>query len=171
MSAAQNFQKLTAFFAKLEEKIQVAVPPIVAESAVEYFKESFRTKSFNGVAWDKTKRPVRRGSLMVRSGALMASIRPASVTAEKIVISAGSSKVPYAKIQNEGGAISRAARSELFARNRHTKGKKKGLFKKGTTAGRGFTFSAYTYNMPARPFMGITQGLTEIIRDRIKRIM
>jgi len=177
MSAANNSFKIAAFFAKQEDKIKAVIPQMIAETAVEFYKESFRNKGFDGIPWKPTKKTVRKGSLMVRSGALVASIRPGSVTPDKVTIQAGSSKVPYAKIQNEGGKISRAARTETFVRNRYTTGKKgkmfggMGAYKKGTTAGRGLTFKAHSYNFPARPFMGQSALLNQRIIDRIKKIM
>lgn len=174
MRANNNRQTIRQYFDRLETRIKTKVPPIIAETAVESFKENFTSKSFNGVPWPKTKRPVKRGSLMVRTGALMASIRPGEVSMERIVINAGSSRVPYARVHNEGGEINRAARTENFVRNRYTTGKKAkyfggmGAFKKGTTAGRGLTFKAYKYTMPRRQFMGNSRQLNGRIIQRIK---
>lgn len=171
---SSNSEKLTAWFSKFQHRMDVRVPQIIAETAVEYFKESFIKKSFNGKAWPATKKPVKRGSLMVRSGALMSTIRPSLITANTVVTSAGSSKVRYARVHNEGGTIDRAERSETFVRNRHTTGRKSkyfggmGLYKRGTTAGRGLTFKAYSYKMPQRQFMGHTKELNNRIINRIK---
>jgi phage gpG-like protein len=174
MAAKDNKQKIQQFFAKLKADIQVKVPVIIAETAVESFKENFTSKSWNGAPWPKVKRPVKRGSMMVRTGALMASIRPVEVSMIRVAINAGSSKVPYARVHNEGEIINRAARSETFVRNRYTTGKKSkyfggmGAFKKGTTAGRGLTFKAYSYSMPRRQFMGHSHQLNDRIIKRIK---
>jgi hypothetical protein len=65
------------------------IPAIVAETAVMYFKQRFRTKEWDGTPWPPTKRPVKRGSLMVRTGKLVNSIRPKKVTKTEVVISAG----------------------------------------------------------------------------------
>lgn len=81
-----------------------ALPRMVAEEAVEYSRTRFSEKAFNGVPW----KPVspryhpRRGTLMVRSGKLLNSVRVARVTPRKVVIAAGNSKVPYAQVHNEG---------------------------------------------------------------------
>ena len=83
-----------------------ALPDIVAEEAVEYSRRRFTEKAFDGKPW----RPVspnyhpRRGTLLVRSGALLNSVRVASVTPQKVVITAGNSKVAYARAHNEGFA-------------------------------------------------------------------
>ena len=169
-----NIEKLNAWFKRLDQKLTEGVAPIVAETAVEYFKESFTTKSFNGKAWQKTKRPNPKGSLMVRSGKLVNSIRPAKVDSNRVVISAGSSRVPYARIHNEGGAITQAARTETFVRNRYTRGARgkmfggMGAFKRGTTPGQGYTFKERSIKIPARPFMGGSAILNKRIITRIK---
>ena len=81
-----------------------ALPDIVAEEAVEYSRRRFTEKTFDGKPW----RPVspnyhpRRGTLLVRSGALLNSVRVASITPQKVVITAGNSKVAYARAHNEG---------------------------------------------------------------------
>ncbi|MFC0182759.1 phage virion morphogenesis protein [Pseudarcicella hirudinis] len=143
------------------------VPAIISETATEYFKESFVTKSFDGKAWTPAKRNEKRGSLMVRTGALMGSIRPSLVSASKVTISAGSTKVPYAKVHNEGGEVILPPRSETFIRNRN----KKGRFKKGTVSGQGFTLKESRFNMPKRQFMGHTQKLNNIIVQRIQSLL
>ena len=81
-----------------------ALPELVAEEAAEYSRSRFTEKAFDGKPW----RPVspnyhpRRGTLLVRSGALVNSIRVSSVTPQRVVVSAGNSKVPYARAHNEG---------------------------------------------------------------------
>lgn len=164
----QFFQKQNRFFSK-------DIPAIISKTSVEYFKESFRAKSFDGKPWpslSKRYKP-KRGSMMVRSSKLMNSIRDTETTATKVVISAGNSRVPYAKIHNEGGVIQKAARSETFVRNRYTRGAKSkafgglGLYKKGTKAGQGLTFKAHQINMPKRQFMGYAFELNERIIRRI----
>lgn len=174
MSKAE--QQINKFFAKHQKFFQKDAPAIIAKTAVEYYKESFRTKGFDGKPWpalSKRYKP-KRGSMMVRSSKLMNSIRDTQTTPERVVISAGNSQIPYARIHNEGGQIQRAARSEIFVRNRHTRGKKAkafggmGLYKKGTTAGKGLTFKAYTVRIPQRQFMGHALALNKRIIDRFK---
>jgi len=165
-------QQFTTHLRQLASRIshmqRAQLPNILAEKATAYFKQRFTTKEWDGVPWPATKRKVKRGSLMVRSSNLVNSIQPKTVTAELIVISAGNSKVAYAQIHNEGGTIQRHARSELFVRNRITKGKRKGKFKKGTTAGRGYTFGASTATMPKRQFMGHSPVLNQHLINAIQ---
>lgn len=78
------------------------------------------------------------------------------------VAGAGTNKI-YAAIQNFGGTISQHPRSELFVRNRVTKGKNKGRFARGTKPGKGVTTGSRTITIPARPFAQITdQEVREI---------
>lgn len=76
---------------------------IVAETATEYFKGSFRRKAFDGAGWKRTDK--RTGSTLLSSGNLMNSIRPSEVSRNRVVISAGNEHVGYARIHNEGGEI------------------------------------------------------------------
>lgn len=100
-----DLKSLDQFFKSLNEYGRRAVPRIIAEKATEHFKRRFTTKEFDGTPWPQTKKIVKRGSLMVRSGKLVNSIRPKTVSMERVTISAGSSKVPYAKAHNEGETI------------------------------------------------------------------
>jgi phage gpG-like protein len=162
-----TYKNIEDFFTNFYPKFDTVIPQIIAETATEDFKNNFKIKSFDGVAWEETKKPVKKGSLMVRSGALVSSVRPAVVNSTLVRISAGNSKVPYAAAHNEGLTITRSSYSENFKRNRVASGKRKGKFKKGTTAGQGFTVKEYSYSMPKRQFMGRTDALNQKIKDRI----
>lgn len=130
------------------------IPAIVAETAVMYFKLRFRTKEWDGTPWPPTKRPVKRGSLMVRTGKLVNSIRPKKVTKTEVVISAGSYKVPYAQVHNEGftGVV-----------NVHSYVRKM----------QGKTVMVKSHNrrvhIPRRQFMGSSPRLNEAIENRIQK--
>lgn len=164
-----NGEKINAWFNRFEHRMDTMVPGIIAETANEYYKESFTRKSWDNSPWAPVKKANKKGSLMVRSGKLVNSVRPAIVTPARVVMSAGSSKVPYARVHNEGDLISRAPRSETFIRNRKASGKGKGRFKRGTSSGQGFSFRAYSYNMPQRQFMGHSAILNKRIITRIKQ--
>ncbi|MDO9554540.1 phage virion morphogenesis protein [Rhodonellum sp.] len=172
----KNKQEIEAFFQEHKRFFDKQAPAIIAKTAVEYYKARFTEKNWDGNAWpeiSKTYKP-KRGSLMVRSSKLMNSIRDTQTTQTKVVISAGNSKVPYAKIHNEGGTITRGARSETFVRNRYKKGPKSkafggmGLFRKGVEPGKGLSFKAYTISIPKRQFMGYAASLNEKIIQRFK---
>jgi phage gpG-like protein len=171
-----NEQKITAYFSRFKFIMDKRVPGIIDETAREYYKESFRTKSFDGKSWKPNKRPNKKGSQLVRSGAMMATIRGDTVSPSLVRIKAGNNKVRYARAQNEGAVISRAERSETFVRNRYKNGAKSkyfggmGAYKKGTTPGRGYTFKKHKIVIPARPFMGHAAELNRRIKNRFKDI-
>lgn len=100
-----DFETLRRKIAVASERVRLNGTRIIAETATEYYKQRFTTKEWEGVPWPEAKNPPSRGSLMVRSGALVSTIRPARVTPAEVTIRAGSPKVPYARIHNEGGTI------------------------------------------------------------------
>lgn len=65
------------------------------------FDKNFERKAFFDKAWENTKIPNRKGSLMMRSGKLRRSVR-SKQTNNDIT---WSSSLPYASLQNEGGEI------------------------------------------------------------------
>jgi phage gpG-like protein len=172
-----NFKELENYFASLPEQIMDQVPDIVAETATDYFKESFTLKEFDKNPWGKAKRAKSTGSLLVESGNLVNSIRPAVVTREHVIISAGNDKVPYAQIHNEGytGPVS------IPAHNRKTN--PRSVEVPEYTRKNGVTVKAHTWNlpggnqqvkahtinqsMPQREFMGESDELAEMIHERI----
>ncbi len=95
------------------------------------------------------------GSLLVNSSALLNSIRPAVVTPERVVISAGNDKVTYAAAHNEGyrGPV------DVRAHQRTVK-------KTGTV----YDVRAHTRmaDIVQRRFMGDSEELNGMIRDRIE---
>ncbi len=157
-----NQDKINIYFNKLQAGIE-HVPAIVANTAIENFQDNFFKQSFDGIPWLKVKNKPNDHTTLRASGKLFNSINAKLISSNRVIISAGGSQIPYARIHNEGGTITRDARSETFVRNRDAKKR----FTKGTTKGRGFTFSAYTYTMPKRQYMGITETLKNQIRDRI----
>ncbi|MGL4331274.1 MAG: phage virion morphogenesis protein, partial [Bacteroidales bacterium] len=126
---------------------------IVAETATEYFKSAFRTKSFDGNPWAAPRVPKKTGSLLIDSGALVNSIRPVIVSMDRVVISAGNEKVDYAQIHNEGdsGSIS------VPEHTRRTK--KKDVKVRSHTR---------NVNIPQREFMGNSKELNSLIYSRIE---
>ena len=97
-----NLRELEAYLSSLPDKLMGDAAEIVAETATEYFKETFRKKAFDGNPWTPARTAKKRGSLLVDSGAMMNSIRPLVVTPQRVVIAAGNQKVTYAKVHNEG---------------------------------------------------------------------
>ena len=126
---------------------------IVAETSVEYFQNTFRTKKFDGNPWAPPRVPKRSGSLLVQSGALLNSIRPVLVSPERIVIAAGNEKVDYAQIHNEGfkGSVT------VPAHIRHTQ--------RGDQPVRQHSRNV---NIPQRQFIGNARELETELQKRIE---
>lgn len=165
-------EQINLWFDRFDKRFQ-QFPSIIAETAVEFFQERFTQAEWEGTPWPKRKdkKPHR---ILMQSRNLFRSIHPSEVTPALVRIRAGSPQVPYAQIHNEGGTIQKAARSETFVRNRYKKGPKSkafggmGLYKKGTTAGRGLTFKAHSITMPKRQFMGPSPTLNARILERLR---
>jgi len=68
---------------------------------LEEFDYNFERKAFFDKSWKETKFPNRRGSLMMRTGALRRSLRATSNDNSITFMSS----LPYAAIHNEGGEI------------------------------------------------------------------
>jgi phage gpG-like protein len=77
---------------------------------LDEFDMNFRRKAFFDRPWPETKYRVRRGSLMMRSGALRRSVR-AQVVNTTIPFT---SSLPYASIHNEGGSITVTRRMQKY---------------------------------------------------------
>lgn len=148
-----NIKELEAYLRTLPNDIMEDCAEIVAETATEYFKETFRKKAFDGNPWTPAKTAKRRGSLLIDSGAMMNSIRPLVISPERVVIGAGNQKVLYAKAHNEGydGEV------QVPAHTRRTK--------KGSTNVKAHTRTAH---IPQRQFMGDSEELNKQIKERIE---
>jgi phage gpG-like protein len=147
-----NWNDLSDYFYRLSDEVMEEIPDIVAETATEYFKEAFTSKSFDGNPWEPAKVSKTTGSLLVESGNLVNSIRPAYVGKDKVIISAGNDKVEYAKTHNEGytGPVTVPA---------HTRRTKKGPVN--------VQQHTRTANIPQRQFMSKAQDLAKIMYHRI----
>lgn len=134
-----NIKELNKYLQSLPEEIISDAAEIVAETATEYYKSTFKKKAFDGNPWTPAKVPKTTGSLLIDSGALVNSIRPAVITPQRVVISAGNEKVDYAQVHNEGfkGIV------PVPAHTRKT-------------------------NIPKREFMGDSEELNEQIHARIE---
>ncbi|GGH02822.1 phage virion morphogenesis protein [Pedobacter zeae] len=156
------------WFRDFEKFIDLDAPKVIGETAFEYFRGSFRRKAFNKVPWPLAKRKKKKGSLMVTSGLLQGSIQIEYTQPRGVRIRAGGSRVPYAAVHNNGGIITRNARSETFIRNRKKRGFGKGRFARGTTPGKGMSFKSYSFRMPKRQFVGPAEEMNDLIRLRLK---
>lgn len=157
-------QDITIQLEQMADDILRESAEIIAATAQEYYRDSFRRKDFDGEPWMPAKTPSRRGSLLVKSGALANSIRIAEVSPRRVVISAGGDKVGYAQVHNEGytGLVNvpehtRRARPRSLIPS-------EGKPVKGEVTVRAHTRHA---SIPKRQFMGQSRQLNELIRNRL----
>ncbi|MGJ1327624.1 MULTISPECIES: phage virion morphogenesis protein [Sphingobacterium] len=168
-------KQLEALFKKIDDKLNKA-PQLAAETAVEHFQNALIQKQWNNQPYEpykNKKREPSRGSLMFRTGNLFRSIRINTITGDTITISAGSSRVPYAQVHNEGGTINHAARTTIVTHKEYKTGKYKGktLFAKNNenaTYSQRAKVGAYSVTMPKRQFMGKSPALIKDIKTRFK---
>ncbi|WP_108821062.1 phage virion morphogenesis protein [Dysgonomonas sp. Marseille-P4361] len=125
----------------------------------EAFDRNFERKAFfSGAPWKPTKRPVSRGSLLVRSSAMRNSIK-SEIKAESLVFS---SSKPYTAIHNEGGTINMPPRKQILHFDR------KGRFSKNNkraSYGQKANVRGYSVNIPQRQFIGDAPEVNKIIRE------
>ncbi|TZF81808.1 hypothetical protein FW774_17275 [Pedobacter sp. BS3] len=159
--------KLNSFFNNLNDKLQQQFPNILAETATEYFKERFIYKDWDGVPWQpygNPKREPKRGSLLNRSpGGLMSTIRPSVISPTLVRINAGSAKVPYARVHNEGLRV-RAVQYVRPHHNNNFMGKGQRVQIQGHSRRIDFT-------MPRRQFMGKSHPLLNAVKNRFKTLI
>ena len=144
-------------------------PREIGAIAVKHFKGNFRRQGFDGTKWAARKKEARKSSgraILIRSARLRNSIRVVRADLRGIVIG---TDVPYARIHNEGGTINQPSRSEIFKRNRYVKGRKKGMFARGVSAGRGFTYKQRVIRIPKRQFIGESKELTTLVDTWYKK--
>ena len=166
-----DFKTLRRKIAACSERVRLNGTRIIAETATEYYKQRFTTKEWEGVPWPEAKNPPSRGSLMVRSGALVSTIRPARVTPAEATIRAGNPKVPYARIHNEGGTI----------RQKPTPKQRRFLWAKAYAAGGGGQPDAkwsraavakeLNIPIPKRQFIGRSLELNRRIVSRLRALI
>jgi phage gpG-like protein len=162
MTPEQAFKQLDNLRANLKKQ----AAQVVAEKAVAYYKLSFTRKSWDGQPWQAVKNEPKRGSLMVRSGKLMASIRPILVTIEKIRIRAGSPQVPYAQIHQEGGTINHPGGTPYF----FDKKKNKAIFVSKKNGANLPVTRPHKIPMPRRQYMGIGSAFAAYILAALRNI-
>lgn len=149
-----DFNDLGNYLTSLPDKILDDASQIVAETATEYYKDRFKEKTFDGNPWAPAKVPRRNGSLLIDSGNLLNSIRPAYIGRDKVVISAGNDKVGYAQVHNEGYSGSVIVPAHV----RRTR-------KYGDVDVKEHTRRA---NIPRRQFMGESDELATKIHERLE---
>lgn len=145
--------------------------PALREGALLFTSEFQKNFAEGGrpEKWPPSRRALKEGGQTLRdTGALEHSVLQPQVDSQSVTFG---SNLPYAAIHQFGGEIRRAARSEIFKRNRISRGPRRGQFKGGTQAGRGMTFKDYVIKMPARPFLYASeeaeQTFGQILRDHV----
>jgi len=162
---SQYEQQINVWFEQFDHVMHVAMPNIVAETATEFFQDRFKTQEWDQVPWQPlqpkyaAKKTRGKGKILTRSGLLQRSIRPSIVRPEQVRISAGNSRVPYARIHNEGLRV-----KGLVKVRRHFNNNFMGR-------GRRVAIRSHTRNvnfkMPKRQYMGHSRFLNTVIKTRI----
>lgn len=161
MSGSNFDSDLNNFFGSIDQRLTVYVPDMIAETAVEVFKDSFVTKSWDGEQWPEygnKEREPKRGSLMRRTNNLVNSIHPSLVSPTLVRINAGNYKVPYARAHNEGMQMS-GTRNIRSYYNNNFMGKGKRISIRAHTR-------SVNYITPRRQFMGKSELLLTTIKTR-----
>lgn len=114
-------------------------------SVKQNFRDGGRFKSAGSIdggseKWEAVKKPPKSGSTLLRSGNLMRSITP-SFDNDSASVSSG---LAYARIQNNGGKVTRYARSNMKTKKEY--GEK-------------------SHSIPARPFMVIQADDIEYAKE------
>ncbi|WP_437918430.1 phage virion morphogenesis protein [Sphingobacterium sp. LRF_L2] len=167
--------QLKKIFDSVNRKIDNA-PLLITETALEHFQNALIDKKWDGrpyEAYKNKKREPSRGSLMTRNFNLFRSLRINFVTSDSSRISAGNSKVPYARVHNEGLTVHHRPRTTIVTHKEHTAGKYKGktLFARNNgnaTYSQKASVGAYSVKMPERRFMGKSASLIREIKTRFK---
>lgn len=160
-----NEQKINRWFSRFEHRFNETVPNIVAETATEFFKERFSAQEWNGAPWKPLnlsyaeKKTRGRGKILTRSGALLNSIRPSEVNPNKVVISAGNSKVPYARAHNEGLRIQGVRKVRSYTNSNFMGSGKQVQIPRHSRR--------VNFTMPKRQFMGHSNKLNKRITTRL----
>jgi hypothetical protein len=156
---------------KMPPYVQKKALQVVAEKGTQYFKSRFSQKSWDGVPWPDAKKPPSRGTLMLRSGKLMSTIRPILVSSTRVRIRAGSPQVPYAQIHNEGGVINHPGGTPYF----FSKKENKAIFVSKNTASRISSIfhtplpltKPHKIPMPKRQFIGYSREVGRVLTNAL----
>lgn len=86
--------------------IQKIIKNIKVDLTEAYDRNFERKAFFSGAPWKPTKRPVLRGSLLLRTARMRKSVK-SEIQGESIVFK---SSIPYYEIHNNGGVIKRTSK-------------------------------------------------------------
>ena len=139
------------------QKVQNEIKKLIAskineagQKSVEFIKDRFRQgKDVNGQAFVQRKIKDEGRAVLVKNGHLMNSIRKTNFATGFILFAGDNSKINYAQIHNEGGAIKISARQRKFFWAMYYK--KKNPFWKALALKKG------AIKIPKREFFGLNQ--------------
>jgi phage gpG-like protein len=159
--------QINNWFANFNHRFDTRVPNIVAETATSFYKERFepQNQDWDGVKWKPlnpryaARKTRGKGRILYASSNLQASIKPSMVTQNRVRISAGNAKVPYAAIHNEGLRV-----TGTFQVKQHVKPNFMGKGKRQLIKSHK---RSVNYKMPQRQFMGHSPRLNRILIDRL----
>jgi phage gpG-like protein len=154
----------SAKVAALSRYLNEGAAKMVVGETLRFVDDNFRLGGWQGVTFQPWKKNQKGTQILVRNGDLRRGFNYLNRGNGEFLFF---NNIAYAGIHNQGGVISRAARSETFVRNRYEKGKRKGLFKKGTTPGQGFTFGNYVIDMPQRQFAPLPGQESPVLNNSI----
>ncbi len=169
-----DFATLRKKIAAVSERVRRDGTRVIAETATEYYKQRFTTKEWEGVPWPAAKNPPQRGSLLVRSGALVSTIRPIRVTSTEATIRAGSPRVPYARVHNEGGTITQKPtpkQRRFFWAKSHAAGETSAAGNGLGRWGRAAVAKQLHITIPRRKFIGKSIALNRRIVERLRALI
>lgn len=163
---------MQAYIAKFPDELKKQSARVIAETATEDFKQNFTEKGFDGKPWPQAQHTPGRGSLMVRGSHLVNSIKPVTVTPNKVVISAGDSKAPYARVHNEGGVVNVPVTKKMkrwaWAKAYEAEGTEDESLYKGLALTKK---KMLNITIPRRRYMGYSKSLEKKIINRIAKAM
>ena len=174
-------QSIKAIVEKRMNSILAKLPTVVGNEALKFTQERFIQQDWldNGSQpWQERSAKNKKNQgrkILVKTGRLFRSPRIIETGTNRVVI--GVTDVPYAAIHNYGGEIHQAARSETFARDRITRGKNKGKFKKMKVSAfragssKGFSFKERTIRMPKRQFIGNSPELRSRLVEKAQQFV
>ena len=163
MSKAE--QQINKWFSNFEHRFHSAVPTIIAETAVEFFQDTFKKQAWDGVPWQplsakyNAKKTRGKGRILRSSGAMQSTIKPSIVSANRVRISAGNAQVPYARAHNEGLHIKGTYKVRSYVNSNFMgKGRRVQVKQHNRTV---------NYKMPRRQFMGHSKFLNQQLITRL----
>lgn len=160
-------EQINKWFETFEHRFNAAVPNIVAETAVEFFQDTFKKQAWDGVPWQPlspkyaAKKTRGKGRILRSSGAMQSTIRPSIVTARRVRITAGNEQVKYARVHNEGLRVKGTYKVKSFV-NRNFMGTGRAVKVKTHTR-------TVNYQMPRRRFMGHSKYLNQLLINRLTK--